>query len=187
MQRYYGRPCLACLQVRQTPLQVSIAGPAETIVRRGPLEHGVYSFAYSTKTPGTYSITATAAGVHMEGSPATVTASIAEAFAPLCEVVGTPLRISTIAGEPHGRALSRRCSGASIYRIAAYTASDLPYQHVPWPSVLDVPRRNSTCALEARRERQVCAAARMPLRFRLLGPCLACMGFVSLKLRRRGG
>ena len=82
------------------PLQVTISGPAETAVRRGPLEQGVYSFAYSTKTPGTYTIAATAAGAHMEGSPATVTASIAEAYAPLCEVVGTPLHISTTAGEP---------------------------------------------------------------------------------------
>lgn len=93
-----------------SPPQVSIEGPAETVVRRGPLEHGAYSFGYSTKTPGTYTISATAAGGHMEGSPATVTASIAEAYAPLCEVVGTPLRISTIAGEPDLHAQSRRCS-----------------------------------------------------------------------------
>ena len=43
----------------------------------------------------------------------TVTASIAEAHAPLCEVVGTPLRISTVAGTPdlHARAetLERLC------------------------------------------------------------------------------
>ena len=81
-------------------VQVAIAGPAETLARRGPLEDGCYSFAYSTRTPGTYTISATAAGGHMEGSPATVTASIAEAHAPICEVVGTPLRISTTAGEP---------------------------------------------------------------------------------------
>ena len=80
-------------------LQVAIAGPAETLVRRGPLQDGAYTFAYSTKTPGTYTITATAAGGHMDGSPATVTASIAEAHAPLCEVIGTPLRVSTIAGQ----------------------------------------------------------------------------------------
>ncbi len=94
-------------------LQVSIDGPAETAVRRGPLEQRAYSFAYSTKTPGTYVISATAAGGHMDGSPATVTASIAEAHAPLCEVVGTPLRISTVAGTPdlHARAetLERLC------------------------------------------------------------------------------
>lgn len=89
------------LQQQAYSLQVSIAGPIETAVRRGPLHDGSYSFAYSTKTPGTYTITATAAGAHMEGSPANVTASIAEAHAPLCEIVGTPLRISTIAGEPH--------------------------------------------------------------------------------------
>ena len=95
-------------------LQVTIDGPAETAVRRGPLEQGGYSFAYSTKTPGTYTISATAAGGHMDGSPATVTASIAEAHAPLCEVVGTPLRISTVAGKPGLRAqaeiLHRSCS-----------------------------------------------------------------------------
>ena len=126
------RQALPCMLTSEaTPLQVFIAGPAETAVRRGPLEHGVYSFAYSTKTPGTYTISARAAGVHMEGSPTTVTASIAEAFAPLCEVVGTPLRISTVAGEPHGRALSCRCSRASIYNIAAYTAFGLPDQHIP--------------------------------------------------------
>ena len=84
-------------------LQVAIAGPAETLVRRGPLQDGAYTFAYSTKTPGTYTITATAAGGHMDGSPATVTASIAEAHAPLCEVIGTPLRISTIAGQQQWR------------------------------------------------------------------------------------
>lgn len=66
------------------------------------MEGGAYSFAYSTKTPGIYKISATAGGCHMEGSPATVTASIAEAHAPLCEVTGTPLRVSTIAGELHG-------------------------------------------------------------------------------------
>ena len=64
------------------------------------MEGGAYSFAYSTKTPGTYTISATAAGGHMDGSPATVTASIAEAHAPLCEVTGAPLRLTTTAGEP---------------------------------------------------------------------------------------
>ena len=64
------------------------------------MEGGAYSFAYSTKTPGTYTISATAAGGHMDGSPATVTASIAEAHAPLCEVVGAPLRLTTTAGAP---------------------------------------------------------------------------------------
>ncbi|MCJ1358454.1 MAG: hypothetical protein MMC33_008454 [Icmadophila ericetorum] len=80
-------------------LQVAIEGPAETPVRRGPMEEGAYSFAYSTKTPGAYIISATAAGRHMDGSPATVTASIAEAHAPLCEVTGAPLRLTTTAGE----------------------------------------------------------------------------------------
>ena len=89
---------------------MTIAGPAETVVRRGPLEQRSYSFAYSTKTPGTYTISATAAGGHMEGSPATVTASIAEAHAPLCEVVGTPLRISTTAGEPGLHAQAETCA-----------------------------------------------------------------------------
>ena len=81
-------------------LQVAIEGPAETPVRRGPIDDGAYSFAYSTKTPGAYTISATAAGGHMDGSPATVTASIAEAHAPLCEVTGAPLRLTTTAGAP---------------------------------------------------------------------------------------
>ena len=64
------------------------------------MEGGAYSFAYSTKTPGAYTISATAAGGHVDGSPATVTASVAEAHAPLCEVAGAPLRLTTTAGEP---------------------------------------------------------------------------------------
>lgn len=36
--------------------------------------------------------------MHMQGSPAAVTASVAEAHAPLCEIVGTPLHLSTVAG-----------------------------------------------------------------------------------------
>ena len=64
------------------------------------MDDGAYSFAYSTKTPGAYAISATAAGGHMDGSPATVTASIAEAHAPLCEVTGAPLRLTTTAGAP---------------------------------------------------------------------------------------
>lgn len=82
-------------------LQVKLDGPAETHVRRGPVgEDGRHAFSYSTKTPGDYVISATVAGSHMQGSPATVTASIAEAHAPLCEVVGTPLQLATIAGAP---------------------------------------------------------------------------------------
>ena len=64
------------------------------------MEGGAYSFAYCTKTPGAYTISATAAGGHMDGSPATVTASIAEAHAPLCEVARAPLRLTTTAGAP---------------------------------------------------------------------------------------
>lgn len=68
-------------------------------MRRGALqEDGAFSFSYNTKTPGEYRITATAGGAHMQGSPATVTASIAEAHAPLCEVLGTPLNLRTVAG-----------------------------------------------------------------------------------------
>lgn len=36
--------------------------------------------------------------MHMQGSPAAVTASVAEAHAPLCEIVGTPLHLFTVAG-----------------------------------------------------------------------------------------
>lgn len=74
-------------------------GPGETNVRRGPADaDGSHAFSYRTKTPGDYVITATVAGSHMQGSPASVTASVAEAHAPLCEVVGTPLHLSTVAG-----------------------------------------------------------------------------------------
>lgn len=80
-------------------VQVKLDGPAETHVRRGPVgEDGRHAFSYSTKAPGDYVISATVAGSHMQGSPAAVTASIAEAHPPLCEVVGTPLHLATIAG-----------------------------------------------------------------------------------------
>jgi hypothetical protein len=67
-------------------------------VRRGAIEDDAFTFFYNTRTPGEYCIRATVGGAHMQGSPATVTASIAEAHAPLCEVVETPMRLSTIAG-----------------------------------------------------------------------------------------
>ena len=58
-------------------------------LRRGPAgEDGAHAFAYNTRTPGAYSITATVGGAHVRGSPARVSASVAEAHAPLCEVVG---------------------------------------------------------------------------------------------------
>lgn len=102
-------------------LQVAIAGPAETLVRRGPLQDGAYTFAYSTKTPGTYTITATAAGGHMDGSPATVTASIAQAHAPLCEVTGTPLRVSTIAGQQQQRTSPWTVLNSSALSTCSYS------------------------------------------------------------------
>lgn len=79
--------------------QIMVEGPADTPVRRGAIQEDAFTFSYSTKTPGEYRISATAGGAHMTGSPATVTASIAEAHAPLCEVVGTPLHLSTVAGQ----------------------------------------------------------------------------------------
>ena len=99
-------------------LQVAVEGPAEAPVRRGPVEGEAYSFAYSTKTPGTYTISATAAGRHMDGSPATVTASIAEAHAPLCEVAGAPLRLSTTAGEP---CITLPCAATTLFPPASHS------------------------------------------------------------------
>ena len=70
-------------------LQVRVEGPGEVALRRGPAgEDGAHAFAYNTRTPGAYSITATVGGAHVRGSPARVSASVAEAHAPLCEVVG---------------------------------------------------------------------------------------------------
>ena len=78
---------------------MKLDGPAEVHVRRGPVsEDGRHAFSYSIKTPGDYVISATVAGSHIQGSPAAVTASIAEAHAPLCEVVGTPLQLAIVAG-----------------------------------------------------------------------------------------
>ncbi len=66
-------------------------GPGEVVLRRGPVgEDGAHAFAYNTRTPGRHSISATIGGVHVRGSPADVTASIAPPHAPLCAVLGPP-------------------------------------------------------------------------------------------------
>ena len=78
--------------------QVQVQGPAPTPVTAGAVKAAVHSYAYCARTTGQYVISATIDGVHMRGSPASVTASTAEAHAPLCEVRGAPLTLSTIAG-----------------------------------------------------------------------------------------
>ena len=74
-------------------------------LRRGPAgADGGHAFAYNTKTPGAHIITATLGGAHVRGSPARVAASVAEAAAPLCEVVSggaNLLERSTVAGANH--------------------------------------------------------------------------------------
>lgn len=47
---------------------------------------------------GSYTISALIGGEHMNGSPAEVEASTAQAHAPHCEVVGAPLTLRTTAG-----------------------------------------------------------------------------------------
>ena len=78
-----------CLQVQ---------GPAPTPVTAGAVKAAVHTYTYCARTTGQYVISATIDGVHMRGSPASVTASTAEAHAPLCEVRGAPLTLSTVAG-----------------------------------------------------------------------------------------
>jgi len=67
-------------------------------VRARPPEGGAAAYCYNTSAPGAYTISATVAGVHARGSPATVVASIAEPHAPLCAVKGAPREISAVAG-----------------------------------------------------------------------------------------
>jgi len=69
-------------------------------VRAGPPEGGAAAYCYNTSAPGAYTISATVAGAHARGSPATVVASIAEPHAPLCAVKGAPREISAVAGGP---------------------------------------------------------------------------------------
>ncbi|CAL8470627.1 g10169 [Coccomyxa elongata] len=96
----FGNAITEASAVETANVKVKLEGPAETHVRRGPVgEDGRHAFSYSTKKPGDYVISATVAGSHMQGSPAAVTASISEAHALLCEVVGTPLHLATIAGQ----------------------------------------------------------------------------------------
>lgn len=45
-----------CNQTLTHCLQVAIDGPAETLVRRGSMEAGAYSFAYSSKAPGRWTV-----------------------------------------------------------------------------------------------------------------------------------
>ena len=82
-------------------------GPAPTPVTAGAVKAAVHSYTYCARTTGQYVISATIDGVHMRGSPSGVTASTAEAHAPLCEVRGAPLTLSTVAGAPAGHTFRR--------------------------------------------------------------------------------
>jgi len=93
-----GRIRLPRHQALSSCLQVQVQGPAPTPVTAGAVKAAVHSYTYCARTTGQYVISATIDGVHMRGSPASVTASTAEAHAPLCEVRGAPLTLTTVAG-----------------------------------------------------------------------------------------
>jgi hypothetical protein len=59
---------------------------------------GVHCYSYKASMAGTYVVRACVAGVHLRGSPATVVASTARAWAPACEVRGAPLELELVAG-----------------------------------------------------------------------------------------
>lgn len=80
--------------------QVVVQGPAPTNVTTGPVREAAHGYTYCALMPGMYVISATIDGVHMRSSPTIVEASTDEAHAPLCEIQGSPLTLTTPAGAP---------------------------------------------------------------------------------------
>ncbi|KAL0032084.1 hypothetical protein WJX77_004214 [Trebouxia sp. C0004] len=94
----WGNPATA-VDLASAAIKVTIDGPQPTPVQAGVVRAGVWAFTYHAHAAGTYTVTASIHGVHVRNSPAVVVASIAEACPSQCEVKGTPLTLSTAAGQ----------------------------------------------------------------------------------------
>ncbi|DBA83503.1 TPA: hypothetical protein ACH3X2_006431 [Trebouxia sp. C0005] len=94
----WGNPATA-VDLASAAIKVTIDGPQPTPVQAGAVRAGVCAFTYHAHAAGTYTVTASIHGIHVRNSPAVMVASIAEACPSQCEVKGTPLTLSTAAGQ----------------------------------------------------------------------------------------